>query len=252
MAVDPVGTVAVVDLEAACAHYGRDSLPYPLGRSRPVGSVWLLNRDVVAIEERLRDGDLRAARAWVEALVRADVCLDCRVSFSDAGTADLRVHGLRSGESGFVAVQRRDGDGVDVVDICAVSPYVLGSTLVESVGLVGAGARMRVAVTGGARDVPAAPESVAEYDDFGFLIPSAEPRDAALSVIDGDDVRAIGTIRMWREPDRHAGSDGKSSVLQWIQIADDGDYLYAPGGVGYAEPLDVQLLRTCVEEFLGG
>ncbi|MGK2869859.1 MAG: hypothetical protein ACSLFA_25065, partial [Mycobacterium sp.] len=72
-------TVAVVDLEAACALYGRDALPPPFGRSRPVGSVWLLSRDVAPIEERLHDGDLREARAWVEALVRAEVCMECRV-----------------------------------------------------------------------------------------------------------------------------------------------------------------------------
>ncbi|SUA03161.1 Uncharacterised protein [Mycolicibacterium fortuitum] len=44
--LDAVGTIAVVDLEAACELYGRDMLPYPLGRSRPVGSVWLLTREV--------------------------------------------------------------------------------------------------------------------------------------------------------------------------------------------------------------
>jgi hypothetical protein len=71
VAFDEVGTVAVVDLEAACELYGRDMLPYPLGRSRPVGSVWLATRDVGLIDDRLNGGDLHGIRAWVEALVRA-------------------------------------------------------------------------------------------------------------------------------------------------------------------------------------
>lgn len=62
-----VGTVAVVDLEAACEQYGRDELPYPLGRTRPVGSVWLATRDVEPIDDRLEFGDLRGVRSWVEA-----------------------------------------------------------------------------------------------------------------------------------------------------------------------------------------
>ncbi len=246
-----VCTIAVVDLEAACALYGRDTLPQPLGRSRPVGSVWLLRRDVEPIEDRLRDGDLRAARTWVEALVRAEATVQCRVSFSDAGDPELRVHGVRAGASGYVAAQRRDRDGVDVVDIHAVSPYALSEAVVQSAGLVGAGGRIRVAAAG-REDLPAPPAAAAEYDDFGFLIPGAEPRDAALEVVDGHKVVAIGTVRTWKDADRHWGGEATRHVLQWIQIDGDGDYLYAPGGAGYAEPLDAQLLGTCIDELIAG
>ncbi|GAA2552832.1 hypothetical protein [Mycolicibacterium diernhoferi] len=245
-----VCTIAVVDLEAACALYGRDDLPQPLGRSRPVGSVWLLSREPV--RERLGDGDLRDVRNWVEALARAEATVACRVSFSDEGGPDFRLHGLRAGESSFVAVQRRDDEGVDVVDIHRVTSYALAGVIAESVGLVGPGRHVRVAVSGGGDRLPPAPAAVDEYDDFGFLIPSAEPGDAALSVVDARDVAAIGTVRTWQDRHRHWGDDANSHVLQWIRVAEDGDYLYAPGGVGYAEPLDVELLRTCVEELIGG
>ncbi len=234
-----VCTIAVVDLEAACALYGRDALPPPLGRSRPVGSFWLLSR--APVHKRLGEGDLREVRSWVGDLVRADATVQCRVRFADVGTAEIRMHALRAGGSGFVAVQRRDDEGVDVVDIRRVAPYALGSVIAEAAGLIGAGGRTRVVVTGEAHGLPVAPESVAEYDDFGFLIPSAEPRDAALSVVDGRDVAAVGTVLT---SDDH--------VLQWIQITEDGDYLYAPGAVGYAEPLDVDFLRTCIEDLVGG
>src|SRR5690606_16000573 len=48
-----VGSAAVVDLEAVCDHYGVSDLPSPLGRSRPVGSMWLLTRDLPPIDYRL-------------------------------------------------------------------------------------------------------------------------------------------------------------------------------------------------------
>lgn len=252
MAANVVGTVAVVDLEAACALYGHDSLPSPLGRSRPVGSVWLLSRGGAPIERRLDDGDLRDVRTWLASLAQAEVTVECRVRFSDVATPDIRVHGVRAAESGFVAVQRLDGDGVDVVDIHRVSPHALGAVFADAVGLAGAGSRLRIAVTGRGNELPAAPESIEQYDDFGFLIPSAEPRDTALDVVDGADVVAVATLQTWQNPDRHRGGDANSHVLQWIQVDDDGDYLYAPGGVGYAEPMDVELLRTGIEELIGG
>ncbi|WP_234799952.1 hypothetical protein [Mycolicibacterium diernhoferi] len=149
-------------------------------------------------------------------------------------------------------MQRRDDEGVDVVDIHRVTSYALAGVIAESVGLVGPGRHVRVAVSGGGDRLPPAPAAVDEYDDFGFLIPSAEPGDAALSVVDARDVAAIGTVRTWQDRHRHWGDDANSHVLQWIRVAEDGDYLYAPGGVGYAEPLDVELLRTCVEELIGG
>ena len=61
--------------------------------------------------------------------MRADVCVGCRVSHRDGDTPDLRVNALRAAESGFVAVQHSDSDGVDTVDIYAVSPADLGAAV---------------------------------------------------------------------------------------------------------------------------
>ena len=246
-----VGTAAVVDLEAACALYGRESLPDPLGRSRPVGSVWLLSRDTGPIENRLNGGDLHAAREWVQAVLRTEAFLACRVSFTDADTPDVRVHALRTGESGYVAVQRIAADGIDVVDIVEVAPHALGLAVAESVGLVGAGGRIRIAVTGGGR-LPAPPETVDEYDDFGLLIPSAEPRDTALQLIDGRELVAVGVVQSWHDPDRRWDGDANRQTLQWVQVSGDGDYLYSPGGVGDAEPMDLDLLRACIDRTVAG
>lgn len=237
--LDLIGTATVVDLEAACELYGRDMLPYPLGRSRPVGSVWLLTREVPPIEDRLNGGDLARIRAWVEAVVRADVCVGCRVSLSD-DTPDLRLHALRADELGFVAVQHRDSDGVDIVDIYAVlSPGSFGTVIADAVALVGPGSHPCLAVTGCGDRLPAPPEVDDEYDDFGFPIPHAEPRGPSVHVVDGRHVVAIGSLQSRCDQTRH-----------WVQIDDDGDYLYAPGDAGYAEPLDAEGLRTCVAELI--
>ncbi|MGV0656708.1 hypothetical protein ABQE48_22935 [Mycolicibacterium thermoresistibile] len=245
-----VGTAAVVDLEAACELYGRSVLPYPLGRSRPVGSVWLATRDVGLIDDRLHDGDLRSVRAWVEALVRADVCVECRVTYSDAEIPDLRLHGLRADESGFLAVQRSDRAVVDAVDIYAVPPGELGAAIADAVGLVGAGTHAHLAVAGFGEQLPAPPTAAAEYDDFGFPIPQPDHGGPAVVTVDAHDVVASGTVQTRSEPAAEWGVTPGQPVLQWVQVRDDGDYLYAPGDAGYAEPLHAATLRGCVDDFI--
>ncbi|MDA2889842.1 ESX secretion-associated protein EspG [Mycolicibacterium sp. BiH015] len=223
-------TIAVVDLEATCALYGLDSLPFPLGRSRPVGSMWLATRKVRPIDERLND-ELHAVRAWVETLVRPDVCVECRVRLSVEDTPDLRLHGLRSGEHAFVAVQGSDR-GVDVVDIYTVSPEMMGPAIVESIGLVGAGAHPRIAVTAsGEPSRDATPES-----DLDFLAPP--PPDVTVPRASVRDVVSTGTMQVRSNP--------ALSILRWVQIRDDGDYVFDSGDAENAEPVDVETLTAYV------
>lgn len=223
-----VSTVAVVDLEAACALYGHDSPPEPLGRTRPVGSLWLATRGVAPISARL-DGELTELRRWVEAFVDADECLECRVSSRDGRTADRRLHVIRSGDAGFVALQR-SAETVETVDIYEVSPPDLAEVVSYSVGLVGAGSRPCIAVT----DVGD------EYDAFGIPVPQANSGDPSVDVVDPGEVVAIGTIQ----------SAHGFAPIRWVQIRDDGDYLCASADARYAEPLDVESLHTYVEEFI--
>ena len=242
------GTVAVVDLEAACELYGRRALPYPLGRRRPVGSVWLATRQVRPIAARLADGDLYGVRAWVEALVRADVCVECRVHHFGQDAPGLRLHALRAGELGFVAVQGIDDDGVDVVDVFAVAPSALAAVITESVGLIGAGAHPRIAVAGGGNHLPEPPESIEEYDDLGFLLPT-DIEEPAISVVDIRDVTASGTVQTRYEPARGGGADPQRRILQWVNVSGDGDYLYE-ADAGYAEPVTAEMLAGFIEGFI--
>ena len=208
--------------------------------------MWLATRDVAPIENRLDDGDLRDVRGWVEALVRPDVCIECRVHPLDGSTPDLRVHGLRAAEAGFAAVQGRDRDGVDVVEIYAVPPALLGAVVAESVGLVGAGGHRRIAVTGGGERLPAPADGVGEYDDLGLSIIQLELSQQAVPV-DVRDVVAIGTVQSRHEPTPYWGVDSARPILRWVQVRGDGDYLYEADDSGHLEPLDLSLLNACID-----
>ncbi len=232
-----VGTAAVVDLEAACELFGCETLPYPLGRSRPVGSVWLLTRDVGPIEDRLDGGDLRGLRTWVEAVARAEMWVGCRVSYRDDDIPDLRLNGVRTDEVAFIAVQRNHPEVVDIVDVYAVSSADLGAVVADSVGLVRAGVHPRIAVSGCGDRLPAPTELMDEYDNFGFPIPPAGP---SVRAVDGRDVEVIGTLESLCGPARH-----------WVRPDDDGDYLYVPGDAGFAEPLDAGTLRSYIDGLIG-
>ncbi len=244
----PVDRVAVVDLESACALFGRETLPYPLGRSRPVGSVWLATRAGEPIADRLAGGDLRGVRSWVEALVRSDVCVECRVHPFDAHTPELRLHALRAGESGFVAVQTRDQHGVDVVDIYSVAPDALAAAIAESVGLVGAGAHPRIALAGDGNHLPKKPVTAEDFDDLGFPVRRDEPDELSARVLDVSEVVATGTVQTRCERAQHRGTDPQSRILQWVQVSGDGDYIYDFDG--HAEPLSADMLRSFIEGFI--
>ncbi|MGV0838505.1 ESX secretion-associated protein EspG [Mycolicibacterium thermoresistibile] len=248
--MDLVGTVAVVDLEAACALYGRDVLPYPLGRSRPVGSLWLLTRDVEPIDDRLHTGDLRDLRELVEALVRPEVCVECRVRHRDEDTADLRLHAVQAEDAAFIAVQRPDRDVIDAVTVYSVMPESLGAVIADAVGLVGPGGHHRIAVSGSGDELPVPAESFDDYDEFGFPVAHNRHDEPAVQTVGEREVVASGTVQSRYEPAGEWGVDSGRRILQWVQICDDGDYLYAPSDAGYAEPLDAVTLRDCINGFI--
>ncbi|MDY6998088.1 MAG: hypothetical protein SW019_15920 [Actinomycetota bacterium] len=248
VSLEPVGSVAVVDLESVCELYGRDTVPFPLGRSRPVGSLWLATRDVDPIEYRLDAGDLRSVRGWVEALMRPDVCVECRVHCSVGDRPDRRLHGVLADGSGFLAVQGSD-EGVDIVDVYAVPPPELAAVVADTVGLVGAGAHQRIAVTGHTDQVPEAVDARDEADDLSFLVDHTVHPEP-VPVVDDRDVVATGTVQTRTEPARQWGVDPDRRILHWVQVRGDGDYIYEPDDADHAEPLDAGMLRSWIEGFI--
>ena len=165
-----------------------------------------------------------------------------------APAPELRLHALRAGESGFVAVQTRDRDGIDVVDIHSVAPDALAAAIAESVGLVGAGAHPRIAVAGGGIHLPKMPDTLEEYDDLGFPVRRAEPDELPARVFDVSEIVATGTVQTRYEPARQWGPDPHSRILQWARVSGDGDYIYESDG--HAEPLGEDMLRSFIEGFI--
>lgn len=247
MSFDRLGTVAVVDLEAACEMYGRENLPYPLGRTRPVGSVWLATRNVPSIDDRLDGGDLVGIRAWVAAIVRADVCVECRVTFNDQDTPDLRMHGVRAGDLAFLAVQSTDRDAVDVVAIYAVSPEVVGALIADSVGLGGAGTHPRIMVASRADHLSTTTDLAEEPEDLDFLVAEAVSDDKPVHPVDERHVLATGTVQAGGNSAPRFSVDPERRVLRWVQVLDDGDYLSASDEAKYFEPLDAEMLRAYID-----
>jgi hypothetical protein len=172
--------------------------------------------------------------------------VECRVHHLDGGTPDLRLHGCRAGERGFVAVQGTGPDGVDIVDIYAVPPALPGVVIAESAGLVGAGGHPRIAVTGGDDRLPFPSDAVGEYDDLGLSVTPLEPRQTAVPV-DARDVVAVGTVQSRHEPAPYWGVDSARPILRWVQVRGDGDYLYEADDSGYLEPLDLSLLSASID-----
>ncbi|MCK5751686.1 MAG: hypothetical protein KAH46_03165 [Mycobacterium sp.] len=150
---------------------------------------------------------------------------------------------------GFVATQRIDDDGVDVVDVFAVAPSALAAVITESVGLIGAGAHPRIAVARGGNHLPEPPESIEVYDDLGFLLPPNDVGEPAISVVDIHDVTASGTVQTRHEPARTWGTDPQRRILQWVNVSVDGDYLYE-ADAGYAEPVTAEMLTGFIEGFI--
>lgn len=162
------------------------------------------------------------------------------MSFTDEGTLDLRVNGVAANDSAFVAVQQTDSDGVDIVDIYSLPRGDIGAAIAHSVGLEHAGFRPRIAVSGGGKQLPPPPESVDEYDAFGFPVANTGPRGPAYDKVDESDIVATGTVQSMGGGTRH-----------WVQVKDDGAYLYTCDGSGYAEPIDAFALRACIDGLIG-
>lgn len=252
VALNRVGSIAVVDLEAICELYGRYVLPYPLGRSRPVGSLWLLTRDTAPVGERLNNGDLRIFREWVEAYVRADISAECRVSYPSDEVPDIRLHAFRAGESGFIAAQRPDADVIDVVEISTVSPYDLGAVIAGSVALTKPGSRSQITVPGNTGYFAAPVDTFDpddEDDEYGFTVrDTVRATPTATTVADGD-VTATATVQSRCDPAREWGVDAAKKVLTWMQVKDDGDYISTPDS-GYAVPMTEEMLRTRIDQLI--
>ncbi|MBX9639478.1 MAG: ESX secretion-associated protein EspG [Mycobacteriaceae bacterium] len=230
MSLQALGSIHVADLVAIRVSRGNDGLPYPFTQARPNSAGLPDAAALTSVCARLRDGDLRNIRRWVETYDRADIWVECRVLHSSHDVPDARIMAFRAGQSGYLAVQRPDDD---VVDVSELSPYSLGPAIAHLVGLTGPGSHARIVVPkyvdyfAAAAAAAAAAEDEDDDDDYheSVLQPVRSVVGRAVKVSNAD-VRAVATIQSRCQHARSWGVDWGRRFLFLVQIRDDGDYLY--------------------------
>lgn len=236
-----VGSIDLVDLVGICELQGREGLPYPFWRTQAESSV----QDASSLADRFTDGDLRVFREWAQAYVHADIWVECRVNYSSEDP-DMRILAYRAGQSGFFASQR---PGEDVVDVFTLSPYELGAAIAGSVGLTTPGADTQIVIPGYLEKFMG---RVDDADDGDYEVevsrPVSRPRRLG-SVVQGADVTVMATVQSRCQPAREWGVNWGQKVVVWVQINDDGDYIYSPD-FSHAIPVTAQNLSKRIDQLI--
>jgi len=224
-----IGAVDLADLAAICLSQGRDGLPFPLFATplRTTEAAGFSAPDGIAT------GDMGAIWKWADAWTRADIWLECRVGHTDRTIADTRIVACRTGELGYLGIQRPEEP---IVDAYTLSAYELGSAVAHSVGLTKPGKRSQITVPGydgripgSSRPLPgsadAHDEDDAHYSKSVLSSGRVARRSSTAAIVDAD-VTATGVVQSRCKPARSWGIDWTAALVTWVQIADDGDYLY--------------------------
>lgn len=219
-ALDYVGRLDLVDLQALSDSVGREFLPHPFVQQRPTRFAnyeeYAAHR--AAAPGRLRDGDLSDFNAWFTGCLNADIRVECVVSIVGAPRGRLLAH--RRGESGFLAAQRSEDHAVDIY---TVSPYDLGLAIVGALALTQPGKHPKIVIPEFVRQ----PTPSVGEEDSGFTIRQLDLQSDAKPV-PRTDVKRYTRIQSRWQPARDWGFDRTKDLAVYVAIDDDGDYLYAP------------------------
>lgn len=243
IALNSVGEVTVLGLEAISESYGRDFMPHPFTHTQPSP---FRNFDEYAESaadtvDRFNHGDLQVLGQWFTSYMRADIRVEC---VSDAaGQKRMRLVAHRSDQLGFFAAQLPDKD---LVKVYSLSPYDLGAAIVAWVSTTQPGKHPQLRVPGLTR------QSLAPH---GNDSPGVSVRQrAAVSPGTGSAVPETAMVKFtlvqshWQPP-RDWGFDHRKNAVVWVQFEDDGDYLYRPER-GYFQPVTAAALRRRVDEHI--
>lgn len=209
-----LGRIDLQDLDIISAYLGREFLPFPLLQTLPHRFTYFDEYAAHArsVPDRLNHGDLAVFKKWFGSLADADLRVECRVQHFATDTPAERMLAHRSGESGFLAIQRPD----DVVDIFTLSPYDLGPAIAGSVDLTQPGSRPAVVIP--------------EYVPLALRDGQQTDADHTRAVtVSRAEVRAYATVQSHRRPARDWGVDQETETVVWVRLAEDGDYAYVPG-----------------------
>jgi hypothetical protein len=215
-----IGSITVLDLEIISKSYGRDFLPYPFmfTQSPGVSSRSQYLDYASAVPERLHNGDLAAFKRCVMSYGDADIRVECHVQYIPADRPSIRVMAARHDQFGFLAKQRPDED---VIDLYELSPYLIGPAVADSVVLNKPGSRDEIVIP----DYVPPPDNADPHDDLAIRSTIEHPTNA--TAVSRAEVSAYATVQSHWRPTRNWGMDIGKNAAVWVQIKDDGDYLYA-------------------------
>ncbi|OBK28168.1 hypothetical protein A5634_21070 [Mycobacterium asiaticum] len=234
-----LGRIDLVDLRIINEFMGGEFLPFPFLSTQPERFTYFDEYTAYArsIPDRFNHGDLMIFKKWFTSFAEADLRVECRVQHFAGDTPTERILAHRTGQRGFLAIQRPD----DAVDIFTLSPYDLGPAIAASVDLGKPGGRPAVVIS---EYVPQALRDRHEGDDVDHGLDAASP-----IVLSSTAVSAYATVQSHSRPARDWGVDQQKDAVVWISLADDGDYVYVPG-YRYAKPMTRQELRQRIDHLI--
>jgi hypothetical protein len=234
--------MSLLDLKVISEFDGRKFLPYPFMFTRPssFGTLEEASAYKVTVPDRYYHGDLRAFAECAQAYLDSDIRVECHVQHIPAEAPSVRAVAWRTGQLGFLGVQRPDED---VVDVHTVSPYDLGAAIAEAVPLEDPGGRSAIVVP---EYVPRRHRAEFDGEDFSVSHRVASPTEVR---VPAREVTVYSTVQSHWRPARKWGFDGHKAALVWIRVEEDGDYVYVPDG-SHAKPMTRVMLQDRIDRLV--
>lgn len=242
VAMNRLGDIGVRDAETITEACGGDFLPHPFGRpaSSPFNSSAEFAEYQRSVVDRFQHGDLKVFTEWFTTYPLADIWIDCLIISSSLH----RIVAHRSGDDGFFATQRPDGD---VINVFTVTAYDLGAAIAQAVPLTRPGQHTKLLKVAGpwTRSRPAA----RPVFDGGVSV-----RNVALTpvgAIPQGVIATTGMVQSRHQPAREWGFDPRAEVLEFVTFQDDGDYVVTSAGErDHWVPVTRKLLARRIDELI--
>lgn len=251
-----IGGLDVYDIVGICEPNGFGGLPYPFWQHE---RRWPLKtpEEIAEAVSRFENGSLRNFAPWLETYRQADIWIECRVEPCTQDAVDKRIIAHRKGDRGFVASQRA---GTDAVEIFELDPLSLGTAIAESVGLDKPGSQTAIQIPGYLDNFIGKPDHqdrvVVDRDDDddsdvfgsrGLTMTANVSRRRETRITDYDQVMAMGTLQSRCDASVGWGLDWDKTLVVWVRIKDDGDYVFSPD-LNTARPVTIQTLAERIND----
>lgn len=238
-----LGSISLLDLDIINSFYGRDFLPFPFMFTQPARFAWHDEYAEYArsVPDRFNTGDLAIFQDCAWAYANADIRVECHVQYIPADTPGVRVIGFRVDQTGFLAKQRPDED---IIDIYALSPYLLGPAVADSAALKKPGGQPGIAIPDYVR-----PANNGEASDDVTIHRATTDGEPSVTTLPRTAMTAVGTVQSHWRPTRSWGVDPGKDVAAWVRIKDDGDYLYT-ADFSEAKPMTVPSLSERIDRLI--